>query len=438
MLFMSVGLLVLAVISTNGQVQAASAADCSVLMKYGIYDKFSTFTSESQFSQVKHFFSDYNFGSKAEASQKAANLGLDISGVLGLTIGGTTSDSNFAQWSQGLQQSDYSTVSNQFTGASNVQTISSAITSLVSQCINSAGFHAYVTPSIDQQTFTFTIGFTPLTNNQPTVNAAFTMTPASVASSCSPQGIIGAAPRPVGIGGLSISCKRLPTDTVAIVVNGDISTSLTYDRFVTPALSATFTASPTTINAGASSTLSWDVQNASQVILVGPGISNNPVLSPGTLGVQPGSTTQYELRMKDLNGAPFSRLVSVQVNQPPPPPPSLSHVEWLFHTNDDNKDHDTRLTTQIICAGATMSTRSEDYGEFKDNSDFGMDQPNNAADKNSIHGCLGLIRIDPNGHDTWKFNYRLRLTWSDGSRNDYTDSGKVLSQDTRSLTFSIP
>jgi hypothetical protein len=49
--------------------------------------------------------------------------------------------------------------------------------------------------------------------------------------------------------------------------------------------------------------------------------------------------------------------------------------------------------------------------------------------KSSIPGSRYQITIDPNGKDTWKFNYDLYLTFEDGSQMYYNENNLDLSQD---------
>jgi hypothetical protein len=70
---------------------AQTATDCANLMKFGVYDKFRTFTTESHYQQVREFFENNTFSSRQQAEQKAGELGLQIDGILGLNLGGSTS-----------------------------------------------------------------------------------------------------------------------------------------------------------------------------------------------------------------------------------------------------------------------------------------------------------------------------------------------------------
>lgn len=78
-----------------------------------------------------------------------------------------------------------------------------------------------------------------------------------------------------------------------------------------------FTAEPTTITRGESSTLRWSVANATEVT-IDNGIGSVP--ASGNRQVFPTSNTTYRMTAKGAGGDAASA-VSVTVNAPPPPPP---------------------------------------------------------------------------------------------------------------------
>ena len=80
---------------------------------------------------------------------------------------------------------------------------------------------------------------------------------------------------------------------------------------------ANFTAEPSAIQRGQSSTLSWSVANAT-TITINQGIGN--VQANGTRSVNPGNTTTYTLTASGPGGED-SRTVTVSVTNPPAPPP---------------------------------------------------------------------------------------------------------------------
>jgi hypothetical protein len=89
----------------------------------------------------------------------------------------------------------------------------------------------------------------------------------------------------------------------------------------TPQISS-FTANPTTINNGQSSTLSWGpVTNADNVQLSSSTQGGSGVPTPGSVVVTPSQTTTYFLTAW-CQGVSAQSQVQVVVNNPPPPPPA--------------------------------------------------------------------------------------------------------------------
>ncbi len=84
-----------------------------------------------------------------------------------------------------------------------------------------------------------------------------------------------------------------------------------------PARVVNFSAEPSTIERGQSSTLRWNVEGATSVTIE-PGIGTVP--ASGSRQVFPTSTTTYTLRATGPGGG-ASATASVTVTSPPPPPP---------------------------------------------------------------------------------------------------------------------
>lgn len=120
--------------------------------------------------------------------------------------------------------------------------------------------------------------------------------------------------------------------------------------------------------------------------------------------------------------------------------PNLNSCTIKFHTNDDDKDGDTHVTITVRDANQVIAARVDsDFGHFNDNSDngpFGVIIKNRSAKSNMEAGNV-TVRIDPNGHDTWKFNFYLQLFFDDGTNLGCEKEGLVLSQDRREATFPI-
>jgi hypothetical protein len=407
--------------------EAQTPQDCSALMQFGIYDRYRTFTTQSQFRLIQNFFKQYQFSSRQEAEAKAGTLGLNIVDVLGLNLGGQSSSSSFQQWVNALLSTSYDQLSASSSLSQSIDTISGKITDLVGQCINQKGLHAYLIPAADNMNFTYTIAFIPSSDARPNTTGKFAITPATVAATCSPSNIVGQQIT-IGPQGISVSCRRTATETVTIVSNTqDGSPSLRYDAYVVPQPTVAFTASPTTIDSGASSTLNWDVANAANIEL-SPGFG---VVQPnGSLTVNPSRTQQYTLAVRGLDGQTRNTFVTVNVN---PPPLTLNAAAISFHTNDDDRDHDTNESIYISCAGGSVASLNGTFGDqrFPDQTDNGPFQVGVSGHPSLVQISTCQLHIDqsPKGNDTWKFNVHLHLVFSNGDSSqskDYDWGGQVL------------
>ncbi len=79
-----------------------------------------------------------------------------------------------------------------------------------------------------------------------------------------------------------------------------------------------FSAEPSSIERGQSSTLKWSVSNANE-ITIDNGVGT--VQASGNRGVYPNETTTYTLRASGPGGT-LSKTATVSVTAPPPPPPA--------------------------------------------------------------------------------------------------------------------
>ncbi|HKR22021.1 MAG TPA: hypothetical protein VJS17_05460 [Pyrinomonadaceae bacterium] len=406
---------------------AQSAADCSSLMKFGIYDKYRAFTTESHYKQIKEFFENNTFSSRQQAETKAGELGLDIIGVLNLSFGGNTSSSNFDQWRQRLIRSTYQEAQSAGLSATTIETISGKLTALVEKCLAQKGVHAYVIPANDNQNFTVTVDFVPLSSDRPYTSGTITLTPSSVAAQCFPNDILGQQ-KQIGSQGISLSCRRSVTDTVAVIVNAqDGSPTFTYDAYVVPKPSIQFAASKDTIESGETTRLTWDVKNALRVTLMDFG----QVPENGSRDVTPTASTEYKLNVTALTGEVETVSRRVTVN---PPPPVLTGARVEFYTTDDNKDHNTTASVFIKCGGSLVASVSGQWGEFNDDSPSGWKQLNiiERPRKAAVIGvCTAQAREDPVGDDEWHFNWTLELTFSDGTTKSYRWDGENIAEDRR-------
>jgi len=120
--------------------------------------------------------------------------------------------------------------------------------------------------------------------------------------------------------------------------------------------------------------------------------------------------------------------------------PTLANCNIKFHTNDDDKDHDTHVTVDVTDFNNVVCAHIDnDFGHFDDQSDngpFGL-QVLNASNKSDCQRGTVRIRIDPNGNDTWKFNFTLTLIFDDNSTLSGGAGGLQLNQNNREQTFGL-
>ena len=111
----------------------------------------------------------------------------------------------------------------------------------------------------------------------------------------------------------------------------------------------------------------------------------------------------------------------------------------MFHTNDDDKDHDTHVTVIVRQSDGTVAALiSDDFGRFPDHSDNGpFDLTTYDAQKDQLTGGQVQIRIDPVGDDTWRFNFFIDLLFDDASHLTATGSGLDMDQDRNQQTYGL-
>jgi hypothetical protein len=82
---------------------------------------------------------------------------------------------------------------------------------------------------------------------------------------------------------------------------------------------------------------------------------------------------------------------------------------------------------------------SNDFGHFDDHSDTGPYALTiyNPSSRSSLQSGDITIHIDPNGHDTWRFNFILLMRFSDGKTLSGGANGLELTQDRREQTFGV-
>jgi hypothetical protein len=114
-----------------------------------------------------------------------------------------------------------------------------------------------------------------------------------------------------------------------------------------------------------------------------------------------------------------------------------------FNTNDEDKDHDTRVTVTVRDTTGVVAARvSDEFGQFDDSSNNGPYALliGNASPKSSLEGGSARIHIAPIhglGNDKWRFGFMLNLIFSDGSHQNAQADQLWLDQEQKSLDVGI-
>ncbi|MFI9380767.1 Ig-like domain repeat protein [Kutzneria sp. NPDC052558] len=111
-----------------------------------------------------------------------------------------------------------------------------------------------------------------------------------------------------------------------------------------------------------------------------------------------------------------------------------------FHTNDENKDFDTHVTVTVRDRNNVVAAViSADFERFDTNTDYGPYQLaiQNQSSWQDLRSGVTTIDIDPNGNDTWRFNFTVDLTFADGSHLGNQIGGVELTQDRTSNSWNI-
>ncbi|MCK2244488.1 MULTISPECIES: Ig-like domain-containing protein [unclassified Crossiella] len=119
---------------------------------------------------------------------------------------------------------------------------------------------------------------------------------------------------------------------------------------------------------------------------------------------------------------------------------TLQRAEVFFHTNDEDKDHDTRIKIVVTDQNGTEVAVVEDtFGHFDDGSDHGPFpmRITTPIPRDVINAGMTTMVIDPNGNDTWRFNLRVGLFFSDGSRIGTDRDGLELSEGDTTKRWAI-
>jgi hypothetical protein len=118
----------------------------------------------------------------------------------------------------------------------------------------------------------------------------------------------------------------------------------------------------------------------------------------------------------------------------------LTKVTVSFFTRDDDKDHDTRIIVYLYLPDGRAIGKTEIPNEyFPDNTRQGP-FPLSLNEKPMIGEIMRgttTIRISPNGNDTWRFDYRIELHFSDRNHIVKDYKGIELNENNKDITFQL-
>ena len=117
----------------------------------------------------------------------------------------------------------------------------------------------------------------------------------------------------------------------------------------------------------------------------------------------------------------------------------IEDVFIKFHTTED-KDGDTHVTVTVEDVMYNIVAKIDnDFGHFVDNSDtdrIKLETFNKSSKDDLLNGFV-TIRIDPNGNDTWRFNFSIVFVFNDQSKLAGVVNNIELTQNNRQQTFSL-
>jgi hypothetical protein len=136
---------------------------------------------------------------------------------------------------------------------------------------------------------------------------------------------------------------------------------------------------------------------------------------------------------------PINPVFEPPPDEPPPDNPMLARASVTFHTNDDDKDHDTAVGVSVVLRDETIAYIYDEFGHFPDHSDSG---PYTLLlvrrlPRHAIRQANVFVRIDPVGGDTWRFNFVLDFLFEDGSHQLCKASGLEVSTVNSEHEFAV-
>ena len=118
----------------------------------------------------------------------------------------------------------------------------------------------------------------------------------------------------------------------------------------------------------------------------------------------------------------------------------LTRASVAFHTNDEDKDNDTRVEVIVKLIDGSVVTRIDDeFAHFGDNSDGGPFDliPVKQATRGDLKTGNVTVSINPLGNDTWRLNFFVDLLFEDGAHLLARANGIELTESRKAQSFGI-
>jgi hypothetical protein len=118
----------------------------------------------------------------------------------------------------------------------------------------------------------------------------------------------------------------------------------------------------------------------------------------------------------------------------------LTRASVSFHTNGEDKDDNTRVEVTVHLMDQTVvASIADEFGHFDDHTDAGPFDLliTQAATRGMLKTGSVAVKIKPEGHDTWRFNFFLDLLFEDAAHLIAWANGLEVSQSRREQSFGI-
>ena len=118
----------------------------------------------------------------------------------------------------------------------------------------------------------------------------------------------------------------------------------------------------------------------------------------------------------------------------------LIRASVSFHTNDEDKDDDSRVDVTVrLMDQMVVASIADEFGHFDDHSDAGPFDLliKQAATRGELKTGSVAVKIEPNGNDTWRFNFFLDLLFDDGAHLIAWANGLELTESSQEQSFGI-